>query len=268
MINEVILVCDLDGTLLNESGQVDKTSLENLRRFCQDGGHFIVCTGRMDSDIKYIEEQLGFSGEFRISQNGAVIKNKKNETIFLETIPEKYISIINQAVFSKPLRTEVSDEVHRHFPSPRNPENVAEFVDSSLIIEDLPSYVLKGAISPTIYLTFGESQVFNQIKEDINNNLGAGKVNIVQTSPSSLEIFSSHVSKGEAVKKIKKQLAIDSKNLYIVGDAESDISMFSLSNYSYAVQNAEEEIREKANYYVPTVGDVVDEIYSHRGLIK
>ncbi|MBC1648524.1 HAD hydrolase family protein, partial [Listeria welshimeri] len=59
-------------------------------------------------------------------------------------------------------------------------------------------------------------------------------------------------------------LGISSNNLYVVGDAESDVSMFTLTNHSYAVQEAEKAICEKANCYQKTVGDVVADIYYHK----
>lgn len=72
-----LLVCDLDGTLLDAQGQIDEKSLTLIKEFCSAGGHFVVCTGRMDTDIQFIEEKLGVKSEYRISQNGAVIYDKK-----------------------------------------------------------------------------------------------------------------------------------------------------------------------------------------------
>ncbi|EAE8347312.1 Cof-type HAD-IIB family hydrolase [Listeria monocytogenes] len=263
-MNDVLLVCDLDGTLLDSSGQIDQLSLKKIKKFCEDGGHFVICTGRMDTDIQYVEQKLGFAGEYRISQNGAVIKDKNNQSILLETIPSEFIPKLNHAIFAEGLRTEVSDENNRHFPSPRKPEEVAEFVDSSKVIEDLPAYISAGEISPTIYLTFGNEEAFSPIKLAINQSLGTGKVTVIQTSPSSLEVFSNKVSKGKAVELIQQKLGISSKNLYVVGDAESDVSMFTLTNHAYAVQEAEKAICDKANCYQKTVGDVVEDIYHQK----
>lgn len=263
-MNDVLLVCDLDGTLLDSNGQIDQLSFNKIKKFCEDGGNFVICTGRMDTDIRYVEQKLGFAGEYRISQNGAVIKDKNNQSILLETIPSDFIPKLNQAIFAEGLRTEVSDENNRHFPSPRKPEEVAEFVDSSKIIEDLPTYISTGKISPTIYLTFGNEKAFSPIKLAINKSLGSDSVTVIQTSPSSLEVFSNKVSKGKAVELIKQKLGISANNLYVVGDAESDVSMFALTNHSYAVQEAEQEICEQANYYRKTVGDVVADIYQHK----
>lgn len=263
-MNDVLLVCDLDGTLLDANGRIDNESLEKIKTFCHDGGHFTICTGRMDTDIKYVEDKLGFVGEYRISQNGAVVRDRHSHLVSLETIPKSYIPTLNDAIFSENLRTEVSDINNRYFPSPRNPEDVAEFIDSSKVIENLPAYINEGKIKPTIYLTFGDLIGFRSIREKINEKLGMDKVNVVQTSPSSLEVFSKKVSKGNAVALVQQKLKIHSEDLFVAGDAESDTSMFSLTKHTFAVQDAVEDVRKKANYYRKTVGDIVDEIYKQK----
>ena len=223
----------------------------------------MICTGRMDTDIQYIEKKLGFKSEFRISQNGAVIYDQQEQLIY-ETIPAQYIPTLNQIIFGMGLRTEVSNVTNRLFPSPRNPEDVAEFVDSSIVIEDLSNFILNQEKSPTIYLTFGEEAQFKEIRKKIEKALGKEAVNIVMTSPSSLEVFSKKVSKGIAVEKVMKQLQMQRENTYIAGDAQSDIPMFLVTPHSYAVQNAEPEVRAQAAFYVEKVAKVVDRIYQGR----
>lgn len=258
-----LLVCDLDGTLLDENGRIDEESLAKIKHFCEDGGHFVICTGRMDTDIQYIEKKLGFKSEFRISQNGAVIYDQQEQLIY-ETIPAQYIPTLNQIIFGMGLRTEVSNVTNRLFPSPRNPEDVAEFVDSSIVIEDLANFILNQEKNPTIYLTFGEEAQFKEIRKKIEKALGKEAVNIVMTSPSSLEVFSKKVSKGIAVEKVMKQLQMQRENTYIAGDAQSDIPMFLVTPHSYAVQNAEPEVRAQAAFYVEKVAKVVDRMYQGR----
>lgn len=265
-MNEMMLVCDLDGTLLDAAGKIDEASLAKIKSFCEAGGHFVICTGRMDSDIRYVEEKLGFQGEYRISQNGAVIMDKKGQVIAIEIIPEEYLEILTKTIFDAGLRTEVSNVTNRHFPSPRKPEEVAEFVDSSIVVSELADFVLAGSIEPTIYLTFGNGTEFAKIKKNVERQLGKEKVSMVQTSPSSLEIFSNKVSKGKAVALIQERLAISSDQLYVAGDAESDTTMFDLTSHAYAVQEADEEIRIKAGNYRKNVGEVVDDMMKEREL--
>ncbi len=260
-MKDKLLVCDLDGTLLDEKGQIDQESLRWIKQFCQDGGRFVICTGRMDTDIKYVEKQLGFESDYRISQNGAVVYDRKNQLVACETIPSSYIPKLNEAIFGMGLRTEVSNAKNRLFPSPRDPENVAEFVDSSIIIEDLPTFVGETEKNPTIYLTFGDRETFDVIRQQIEARLGMGKVNIVMTSPSSLEVFSNKVSKGAALKDVMVRLAVAPENTYVAGDAESDVTMFTVADHSYAVQKAPAEIRAQAKDYAKNVGEIVEKLY-------
>lgn len=262
-MDDKLLVCDLDGTLLDSNGAIDEASLKKIKRFCEDGGHFVVCTGRMDTDILYIEDKLGFKSEFRISQNGAVVHDK-NEHLVYETIPKEYIATLNRIVFSTGLRTEISNVTNRLFPSPRKSNDVEEFVDSSIIIDDLENFALNPKNNLTIYLTFGKKQQFLKIREKIEKELGKGAVNIVMTSPNSLEIFSKKASKGQAVERIIQQLQLERINVYTVGDAESDVSMFLVTPNSYAVQKAEKSTRKQANFYAKNVGMVIDKIYKGR----
>lgn len=250
-----MLVCDLDGTLLNEYGKIDSASLDEIKLFCEKGGNFVICTGRLDQDIEYVEEQLGFKGEYRISQNGAVIKDKNGKIIFHEPISKNHLNKLNKIIFSTNLRTEVSDSQHRYFPSPRNPEEVAEFIDTSIVVKDLIEKV-NTELEPTIYLTFGKKDDFKTIQHAIQLEFG-DEITALQTSPSSLEVFSKKVSKGNAVSYIMKRTDVDSENLYVAGDAESDISMFDLTLNSFAVQKANETVKTAARHYVSTVGDLV-----------
>lgn len=258
---ETLLVCDLDGTLLDAKGAIDQKSLAKIKQYCLDGGNFVICTGRMDTDIQYIEEKLGFKGKFRISQNGAVIYNEKDQLIQFKTIPKKFIAVLNQIIFGMGLRTEVSNKSNRLFPSPRKPEEVAEFVDSSIVIEQLPDYLLQNKNQVTIYLTFGGSEDFSKIKEAIDQQLGPDQVNVVETSPKSLEVFSKEVSKGLAVREIMQRLNIKKEQTYVVGDAPSDTTMFAYAGHAFAVQEAKAEIIRQAGNYCQTVGEVVEKIY-------
>ena len=81
------------------------------------------------------------------------------------------------------------------------------------------------------------------------------------TSPSSLEVFSRKTSKGQALAFILEKLSLNRKNIYVAGDAESDISMFPLTANSFAVQQADEETRRQASYYAENVGVIVKRMY-------
>ncbi|WP_239256792.1 Cof-type HAD-IIB family hydrolase [Listeria ilorinensis] len=250
-----LLICDLDGTLLNETGQIDAASLAEIKAFCLAGGELVICTGRLDQDIEFVEKALGFKGAFRISQNGAVITKRDGEILQALPIAADLIEPINQVVFESGLRVEISSTQNRYFPSPRNPEDVAEFVDTSIVVEDLEA-ASRSQFEPVIYLMFGSREKFAEIKAKLP--LGeSSPIQAIMTSEQSLEIFSKEVSKGIAAKAVMDQMGLTSEQVVIFGDAESDTTMFPLTEYSFAVQKASQEVRRQASHYAATVGEAL-----------
>lgn len=255
-----LLVCDLDGTLLDRNNNIDPDSMAKLKQYVHSGNDFCVCTGRLDSDIKYIEKELGVQGAYRISQNGAVIRDANDHLIFSATIPSMLLPIINKIVFSPERRVEVSDINHRYFPSPRDPAHVAEFVDTSIVNSDLETFVSQPDFQAIIYLIFGTAKIFKPLEVAISNQIGT-QVNVQQTSPSSLEIFSPKASKGKAVANIMKRLNLTPEQLWVAGDAENDTTMFPLTRHSFAVGSlADQPTIQAANEHTATVGEIIDQM--------
>ena len=256
METKKLFVCDLDGVLVRENGQVRNEDIKEIQEFIAAGGDFVICTGRLDQDIQYIEEKIGVKGKFRISQNGAVIKNKNDEIVFHKTINQKYVSTINDILSKYDVRTEINDSNNRYFPTPRAPEDIAEFIDTSIVKENLFEYS-KENLDPTIYLNFGTNKEFKGIKEEIKEVLG-DKVTVTQTSKTSLEIFSNEASKGKAVNYIAKEMGFKKENIFVAGDAESDVTMFPYAGLTFAVsEGASDFIISEADHHVLTVEDLL-----------
>lgn len=112
---------------------------------------------------------------------------------------------------------------------------------------------------PTIFLIFGEKSGFKQIKATINKKY-ENIVNCVETSDSSLEIMSKYISKGVAVRQIMKELNISTQDVYVIGDSENDISMFEAAGYSFVIDGASEQVKQKADEIQKTVADCIEVI--------
>ncbi|KNE21463.1 Cof-type HAD-IIB family hydrolase [Virgibacillus pantothenticus] len=253
-----VLICDLDGTLLDKNNEISLESIRKIQLFSNSGGIFIIATGRLDHDIVYVEKQLGVQGDFRISQNGAVITDKDGKIVFKQEINSHAAKGIMQILAKRNERVEVNDVKRRYFPSPRPMGEVAEFVDSAVIDPQL-SEKIGNCVIPTIFLIFGEKSGFKEIKATIHKKY-ENIVNCVETSDSSLEIMSKHTSKGVAVRQIMKALNISTHDVYVIGDSENDISMFETAGYSFAIDSASDQVKQKADEIQKTVVDCIEVI--------
>ncbi|MGL4522545.1 MAG: Cof-type HAD-IIB family hydrolase [Bacilli bacterium] len=253
-----VIVCDLDGTLIGHDHKIDQSSLEKISQFCKDGNLFLVATGRLDADITFVEQKLGFKGKYRISQNGCVVRNEHGETVFNRTIHTETKKELAELLFAENVRVEVNTESNRHFPTPRPGNEVSEFIDSSIIVDDLKAHT-QMELDPTIFLMFGTEQEFQPIIKRVSEK-HSEHVIAVMTSPSSLEIFNKEASKGLAIEFVMNKLGITADDVYVVGDSENDMSMFTVTKHSFCMAHGKEHVRNAANYAVKTVGEVVDHI--------
>lgn len=251
-----VLICDLDGTLLDKNNEISLESMKKVQSFSNSGGIFIIATGRLDHDIVYVEKQLGVQGDYRISQNGAVITNKGGTVVFKDEINSYVAKGIMEILDERNERVEVNDAIRRYFSSPRPMGGVAEFVDSAVIDPQLSKEVGDSLI-PTSFLIFGKKLGFKEIKTAISKKYD-NIVNCVETSDSSLEIMSKNVSKGIAVRKIMKEMNILTKDVYVIGDSENDISMFEAAGYSFAIDGTSEKVKQKADEIQKTVADCIE----------
>lgn len=252
-----VIFCDLDGTLLNVDGQPDLRTVKKIKAFINNGGIFIIATGRLDHDIIYIEKKLGIRSYFRISQNGAIIKNQYNDIVLKRSLDTTVAKKIVNLLKKKKLRVEISDVNHRYLPSPRGVKNNGEFIDKC-IIDPYFNRKIGESIHPTSLLTFGTENKFLKLTEYVNTNYGE-KIETIKTSANTLEFLSKDTSKGAAIKKILKNLSPKPESICAIGDSENDLSMFEVADYTYSLLSASETIQNNVDNVFPTVGDCIED---------
>ena len=87
-----LILSDLDGTLLYPKLEVTELDREAIFKGYKEGISFGVATGRLDYEIKNIEKMIGLEVPYRISQNGGVIFDRKDNLLFEDRFNEKILS--------------------------------------------------------------------------------------------------------------------------------------------------------------------------------
>ena len=88
-IDKLLIVCDLDGTLLNENREVSPKNKMALERFVEKGGHFTIATGRNLKGALKILDIVPVNMPI-ILMNGALIYDYKQNEILYECTLDKY----------------------------------------------------------------------------------------------------------------------------------------------------------------------------------
>ena len=250
-----IIAVDLDKTLLNSEGKLSELSLKALEKAKDRGVIIVPATGRAKSAvIKEIAEADYV--RYLISSNGAIIYDKdKQQTIYKNCISEEGIDniwdyladrsfmkeyffegrpYVEQTFFKDMGKYGVTDDFMAYYKSTRAP------------MQDFESFLVDKK---------DRIEVINFIFTDNDKRLSTWEelkgIPLIEATTSlkfNLEIGAVGMSKGTALRFLCEYLNIERDRVIAFGDNENDISMISFAGMGVAVANADESVRNAADY--------------------
>ena len=93
----VIIMSDLDGTLLDDKKEISQRDMESINEFCDKGGMFTIATGRGYSMARPIAQKLKLRIPAVIFNGSAVYDFDKDEFLWQSEVTQKagdYIKLV------------------------------------------------------------------------------------------------------------------------------------------------------------------------------
>ena len=87
-ISDILIITDVDGTLLREKQGISKENLEAIKRFTDKGGRFTVSTGRAIDVARYLLKDIPINAPSVHINGGYFYDWKKNEIIELSVMDD------------------------------------------------------------------------------------------------------------------------------------------------------------------------------------
>ncbi len=243
-----LLVCDFDGTLIDDNKKISKTTLDSINGFINRGGIFVVCTGRMTSGIDYILKGLGLNC-LLASFNGAELVDLKTDKVLFnypidnKTLIEVYKFLENYEDLN------VQCYPDRAFMSAK-PSKWTEWysnvMKTKVIFSSPVSEFLKESKSTSNkVLIFDEPEkldnVYLPLKEKFTN------LQVIRSNDLQIDINVKGINKGTACENIAKYFSLTAEDILAVGDAGNDIPMLLSAGFSVAMGNASDEVKKVCN---------------------
>jgi len=249
--NIKLIVSDLDGTLLPDSGEIG-VETKNLVSQLQDCGViFAIATGRLHSAVTGIAEDLSIKSPV-ISLDGSMIKSttdgsrvyesfvkKKHVKRALRFAEEHLINIVlchDEAIYYTDRNSNMpmlSDKYGAKYKEVTSYDNYIDRTLEVVLFSDAASsmrYVRDRFLFP---ISIGCSISF--YKSNRRPNI------------SFLEIRRSGSTKGKGLERLLKHLKIKPNHAAVLGDWYNDISLFETDAIKVAVANAIPEIKRMAD---------------------
>ena len=245
------IALDLDETLLNTKKEISKKNKEVIMKAAKAGVKIILASGRPVPGIVKVARQLRLEefGGYILSYNGGMIIDcKTKEIIRRETIPVDYYANIVRCAnkFNVATLSYDADGIITN-----NEQDI--YVQLEAKINNIPVRQVfhleeEAQLDPPVkFLCTGEHKVLKKVQDKLNEKFN-GAVNIFFSEPFFLEIMPKGIEKASSLEILLGKLGIDRKYLIACGDGYNDIPMMRYAGLSVAMENAQDETKEFADY--------------------
>ncbi len=262
-----LIACDLDGTLLDSHSQITEETIAGLRSALVPGMEFTICSGREQSSIMRFVEQLGIVRVPIISETGAAIQDPFDGHIIAEwnlagSVIAETLDFLkgNAYSFNFFLLKGENAVLYRNADAPFFLQNTP-YAELSPRFEDIKTWKhhrIEGYRKLAIRCRLEET---DPLRSDLQHVLGDAAT-VVKADANCIDVMGAGVSKGSAVLTLSSMLGAETRNVMVLGDNESDASMFRVAGVSVAMANADPQVISAARYVAPSndEGGVLDAV--------
>lgn len=244
--SKVILMTDLDGTLLTDGKQINPLDMAAIDRFRDGGGLFTIATGRGYAMSKHIAEKLRLDCPAVVFNGAAVYDFSRNKFLWHSELGSKAVHIINRIAELFP---DVGVEVLRgnavYVPYLNDTEqwhldleNVrAEFN----ALPDIPS---DGWLKVLFAYPPEKMDILQQFVEESPDLQG---VQWVRSAPMFFECLPEGIDKSAGYRELIRVIGAENRFTVAAGDYMNDYAMIKSADLGAAVSSALPEVKQAAD---------------------
>ena len=252
-----IVATDMDGTLLDPRGQLDLPRLEKiLDKLDHRGVRFVIATG---NEVHRMRQLLGHLAErvVLVVANGARIF-ENNELLQAQTWDD---AMVDRALAYFKGR-ECQDQfvvtamnggfvkegtVFTELDKFMTPEMIEKLYQRMNFVDEFDPNLFGGVLKMSMVV--GEERSESVLQEI--NDLFDGHVRAVSSGYGCIDILQDGIHKAWGLVELLKRWNLKPEQIMAFGDSENDIEMLELAGISYAMENAEEAVKEIATKVAP-----------------
>ena len=253
-ISKVILLSDMDGTLLTSKKEISDTDRAAIERFTALGGRFTVATGRTIQSFEQFLKVLDLRSPV-IMYNGAAIHDyTRGETLYTHPLPPECREMAIELLKAMPeaggevLRTDgtyVFSNTEYQQLHTRLCNIVPEYVD-------LPD-IAEGGWLKVLFSLAPEDVPHMEV---LTRQLGFDKrADFVRSADIFLEMLPLGVSKGSALTEYRKLAGFEGFTFVSIGDFDNDIEMVQAADFGACPANAEDCVKAAADLILTRTND-------------
>ena len=253
--NQIKLVAvDIDGTFVRSDYTYDVPRFKHILSAMQNSGcHFVVASGNQYYQLRDLfpgyDQELSF-----VAENGAFVKDK-TDLIFTADMPKETVDLVIDVCREYPEILNVLCGVESAYCQ-RGTVNQDFFELTNIYyhrlkwvddFKDVKDQILKIAPNVPEEKTYFYYDMFCERLK--------GKVEPTTSGHGSIDLIIPGCHKASGLRRLAERWGISREQCAAFGDGGNDIEMLNYCRYSYAMENASQNVKDAAKYMCPSNDD-------------
>ena len=245
-----LVAIDMDGTLLNEHGNLNPATVDAVKAAKKAGVKIVLCTGRPLMGIQRFLPALELNepGDYAITYNGALVQHTNDGKVLAKhTLSYEDYLRIEYTAQSLGVHSHAEDEeaiyTANHDISPYTVHEVA-LVDMPLRYQTADQFSRDHVFSKMMLIDYPD--VLAKAKENLPQAI-QDDYYVVNSEPFYLEVLNKKASKSNALADLAQQLHLDVTEVMAIGDQENDLSMLEYAGSAVAMGNGIDKVKNIAD---------------------
>lgn len=246
-----LVAVDIDGTFVRPDYTYDVPRFQRIFSRMKDAGcHFVVASGNQYYQLRDLfpgyEEELSF-----VAENGAFVKDRK-ELVFAVDMPKETVDQVIDVCREYPEISNVLCGVNSAWCQRGSVSE--EFFELTKIyyhrlawaddLKEVKDQILKFAPTVPEEKTYFYYDMF---RERLN-----GKAEPTTSGHGSIDLIVPGCHKASGLKRLAERWGLSPDQCAAFGDGGNDIEMLTYCGYSYAMENAPQNVKDAAKYGCPS----------------
>lgn len=225
-----LIALDMDGTLLNDQGEISSGNREAIALSLENGIHLVLSTGRFITSTREYARSLGLSS-FLITSNGSEIWSPSGELLERHILPKELMEWMFQTAekhktYYWGMTTDSVWHSDRNFPVNTNDHE---------------------------WIKFGFDTKDDEIRELIWKSLHeTEQLELSNSSPYNIEVNAKGINKAAALDRVCRELDVSPDEAIAMGDSLNDLAMIRTAGCGVAMGNAQSKVKEAADWVTGT----------------
>ncbi len=255
---------DMDGTLLNEQGEVTDETREACISLQASGCKLLIATGRTYTSAQLPLNGLAFDGY--VCSNGATIYEADGTLAEYKSLDADLVIRLLEKIREQPIYYEVHDNRSARWMILEDRDRIESLIGEDDLIDgirlrrlsfhqltsvairdDLVQRIANGELKIVkVFLWHPDPDVLQNVYRQLEP--WTGQTMVTSSGKTNIEIMPEQVNKWQGLQYFCRKWNIAAEEILAFGDAENDLQLLSHAGHSVAMGNASPVVKQTARY--------------------